>query len=536
LPRVACRFGWDGIVAGILALTILSPVWISFAYMAPGPFPPVFYNVDTAYGLEKIHALVAAERYPPPSLSNAGVSRTYHYGSYAMAALLSRGSGMLPHHALFVFVLPLLSVGVLAAASAAARSISAALPLSLTVPLLLISVPSISRPFWTTFGPQLWTAASEGFSIDRALGDTSLWGVFSNEGVNIGGDFLILSAIATLAAAPWWGRVLPAFLIGSTILVKTTSGVALASGLALAEGWRMLTGTRPLPSRLALMAGTVFIAVAVTFFMLGFEGSFRLEPAPLYHLRQNTVSSLVLDLTWLLLPALIVLTPGIKDPERRSLPFLLMGVAPLLVVNVSRLNNTQAGGGGTGDDWLQMLHAVPFLLHAFVLSVASRRWTRTGRPRRLAFTLAVVTAIVPVTAAAGRYSWTFLADPESGSEFVDNRALAPALAAIPVRGTLLVTNDLRYPAGHFARDERQMQIPALFGHQAFAVNYVYEAVEERRVLQRLLQQRQWSDAILDAAREHHWTHLVIRKDYSHADRIPLKQIFENDQYIVFSFP
>ena len=191
---------------------------------------------------------------------------------------------MLPHHALFVFVLPLLSIGVLAAAFAAARSISAALPLSLTVPLLLISVPSLSRPFWTTFGPQLWTAASEGFSIDRVLGDTSLWGVFSNEGVNIGGDFLILSAIATLAAAPSWGRVLPAFLIGSTILVKTTSGVALASGLALAEGWRMLTATRPLPSRLALMAGTVFIAVAVTFFMLGFEGSFRLEPAPLYHL------------------------------------------------------------------------------------------------------------------------------------------------------------------------------------------------------------------------------------------------------------
>ena len=318
--------------------------------------------------------------------------------------------------------------------------------------------------------------------------------------------------------------------------MKTTSGVALAAGFALAEGWRMITVTRPLPSRLALMAGAVFITVAVAFFMVSFEGSFRLELAPLYHLRQNTVSGFVLDLTWLLLPALIVLTARVRDPERQSIPFLLMGLAPLFVVNMSRLNNTQVGGGGTGDDWLQILHAVPFLLHAFGLSMASRRWNRLGPSRRLAFVLVAVVTIVPVAAAAGRYSARLVADPESGSEFVDNRALASALATIPTRGTLIVTNDLRYPAGHFARDDRQLQIPALFGHQAFAVNYVYEAVEERRELQQLLQQPQWSDAILDAARTYHWTHFVVRKDYVHADRIPLAQIFENEQYAVFRFP
>jgi hypothetical protein len=213
-----------------------------------------------------------------------------------------------------------------------------------------------------------------------------------------------------------------------------------------------------------------------------------------------------------------------------------MGLAPLLVVNLSRLNNTQAGGGGTGSDWLQMLHTVPFLLHAFVLSVASHRWSRIGRPRRIAFVAVAVVAIAPVVLTAARYSSAFLADPTSGSEFVDNRSLASALAVIPTSDALIVTNDLRYPAGHFTRNDRQLQIPALFGHQAFAVNYAYEAVEERRGLQQLLQQPQWSDAILDAARTYHWTHLVIRKDYEHADRIPLPQIFANEQYAVFTFP
>jgi hypothetical protein len=101
-----------------------------------------------------------------------------------------------------------------------------------------------------------------------------------------------------------------------------------------------------------------------------------------------------------------------------------------------------------------------------------------------------------------------------------------------------VTNDLRYPAQNFAREERQMQIPALFGHQAFAVNYAYEVVpfaEERRGLQRMLQGREWTDAILDAARRYGWTHLLIRKDYAHPEPIPLERIFENESYAVFRF-
>jgi hypothetical protein len=205
-------------------------------------------------------------------------------------------------------------------------------------------------------------------------------------------------------------------------------------------------------------------------------------------------------------------------------------------VNVTRLNNTGVGGGGSGDDWLQNLHAVPFLLHAFALSLAAGRWTRLGRLRQVTFMTVIGATAVSVALAAGYYSVKLVRDPQSGTDFVDNRSLAEALAVIPTEGTMIVTNDLRYPAGNFTRDYRQMQIPALFGHQAFAVNYAHEAVEERRGLQELLRQPQWSEAILDAARMHHWTHLLVRKDYPHANPIPLPHTFENHQYAVFTFP
>jgi hypothetical protein len=55
--------------------------------------------------------------------------------------------------------------------------------------------------------------------------------------------------------------------------------------------------------------------------------------------------------------------------------------------------------------------------------------------------------------------------------------------------------------------------------------------------QRLMLQRpEWSDAILTAARQYHWTHLLIRKDYVHPTPIPLTPIFENDSYVVYRFP
>jgi hypothetical protein len=536
----AIHVGWDGIAAGIAAAILLAPISISFFYMAPGDFPPVFYNVDTPAVLEKVHGLVTANSFPPESLSNLGARRTYHYGTQAMAALISRSTGLLPHHSLFLIVLPLLTAGVLAGAVAAARYVSPALPRSIAVPLLLISIPALSSSFWDKFGSQVWTAATSGsFAIDAIVGDFSLWGILSNEAKNVGGDFVLLASVAGIAATPVLGWALPVFLIGTAVVVKTPTGIALVGGLLLAEGWRALIARRAWPSPQPLIVGVVFVATVVSFFLVSSEPNFRVELFPLYHLRGIALSSLVFDVIWLFAPALVVFAASINDPEKRSSPFLLMALAPILVVNVTRLEHVAETGGGAGDDWLQILHAVPFLLHAFALSLASRRWARLGRGARTAVLAAMALAILPVATAALRYSVLLVSNPESGHEFVDNRPLADALAHVPTSGTVLVTNDLRYPADGFGREERQMQIPALFGHQAFAVNYAYEVVpssRERRELQKLLQQPQWNDGILEAARTHHWTHLLVRKDYVHPTPIPLEEVFENAFYAVYRFP
>lgn len=543
-PRAVVQFRWDDVAAGVLTLLLLSPVIISTFYMAPGSYPRVFYHADTPYFLEKVHALVGADTYPPESPSNAGGRRTYHFGAQAMSALVSRASGLLPHHAVFLFVLPLLLAGVVAAAVAAAWYLSPALPRGLAVPLLLVAVPTLRSSFWGSLGPQLWTAVTSGvFSLSEIFGQYELWGIVSNQGQNVGGDFLILGSIAGIAAAPSRGWRLPVFLIGSGILVKTPVGIALLAGFALVEGGRALLSERLWPSAQMLAAAGVFLTTYAAFWVLPLvQPDFAVDWFPLYHLhlmaRHGNLLGFVLDVLWLLLPVLIIVSGRIRDPEKRSVPILVMGIAPFLVVNATRMIDIREHGVGTDDDWIQIVRSAPFLFHAFALSVASRRWDRLGRRRRVAFLLALALAIAPVAAVAARYSLLVLRHPESGHEFVDNRPLAEALAVIPTNGTIVVTNDLRYPAERFRREDRQMQIPALFGHQAFAVNYAYEGYpfsRERRELQKLLQQPDWTGAIPDAARTHHWTHLVIHKAYVHPAPIPLERIFENQAYAVFRF-
>lgn len=536
----------------LLAAVVVSPILVSCARMAPGAYPPVIYNVDTAYSLEKVHSLVAADGFPPPSLGNLGVRRTYHYGTQAMAALVARAAGLPPHQALFLVTVPLFVCALLAAALTVAARVAPAVPPAIAVPLLLVSVPSLSRGFWQQYGPWLWSAASSGrLSIDALVGDVGLWGILSNEAQNVGGDFLILGTLAGLASLSTVGWLLPAFLVGAGIIFKTTGGIALVAGVGLAETWRVARRRQWLPSPGLLLTAVWFAATYGIFFLASFDSAFRVELYPLQHLRETLatggLAGLVADLVWLLAPALplVGVAAGTDDGGRRgsepdaalpSATYLWMAAGPLVVMNTTALVHVGNGGQGAGLDWVQISHVVPFVVHACVLHAVSRRWDRLGTKRRWVVVVALVAALAPVVTAAARYSLALAGDARAGHEMADSRSIAEALAVVPVRGSVIVTNDLRYPADGFSRDDRQLQIPALFGHQAYSANFSYEPIDDRRPQQRLLQAPAWSEAIVEAARRHGWTHLLIRKDYVHPEPIPLPRQFDNADYAVYRFP
>jgi hypothetical protein len=128
--------------------------------------------------------------------------------------------------------------------------------------------------------------------------------------------------------------------------------------------------------------------------------------------------------------------------------------------------------------------------------------------------------------------------PTVGYEFVANRELAAALQHIPVDGSLLVTNDTRFPANGFVAEDMQLQLPALFGHHAYfvdAVNDKFDAATERRRRQSILRRDSWNSEAVALARSEGWTHFVVRRDYVHPRTIPLPLVFENREYAIYTF-
>ena len=171
-----------------------------------------------------------------------------------------------------------------------------------------------------------------------------------------------------------------------------------------------------------------------------------------------------------------------------------------------------------------------------------------------------IVALSPILAVAVLAQWgkvehlvIALKMPEKIEEFTgSNELLARALKNIPIRGTVVVTNDFRF--GGWPDTNRA--IPALFGHQAYGVDLRhlpskagYNVEGGNRIdLQRVRLSRDFSVSNEAHSREtkliatkRGWTHYLMRKDLDDnlpsvgSKTIPLDKLYENERYAVFEF-
>ena len=124
--------------------------------------------------------------------------------------------------------------------------------------------------------------------------------------------------------------------------------------------------------------------------------------------------------------------------------------------------------------------------------------------------------------------------------YVDNTPIAEALATIPVEGSVIVTNDFKFPPGSKQSKNVQAQIPALFGHQAYAANFEFErypdSIKRLELQQKFFQKPVWKHGRTETvAKQLGWTHLLIYRNAPHPASIPLLLSFENEFYQVYEF-
>jgi hypothetical protein len=194
---------------------------------------------------------------------------------------------------------------------------------------------------------------------------------------------------------------------------------------------------------------------------------------------------------------------------------------------------------GMARNVFQWLQPAVWISSVVVVLGLSAGWngTQVARKARILGVLAVFLSL-PLLAKLKEIA-VLTRKPEAWHEFVDNGPITPALAAIPIRGSLIATNDLRYPANNYKRDRRQFQIAALFGHQAYGAGISYDNppdAAERAARQELLQQATWTAELSRIACESGWTHVLLAKRVPYVKEVPGTRLYDSDAYAVYHLP
>jgi hypothetical protein len=194
--------------------------------------------------------------------------------------------------------------------------------------------------------------------------------------------------------------------------------------------------------------------------------------------------------------------------------FVLPMPLVLLLVNLQDINT-----------W-QLIAIVPFaawFIVAFIV-LQNRDLLLPVYKRSLAV-LCCIVLIIPLT-NAGIYISNILQNPQWGHEYCNNALLQRTLNQIPLEGTTLATNDLRYPADGFSRDGNQFQFSAIYGHQMKVSNLSYlitrTFLKEAMAFQEKLPHSQPSDADLKFLKSEGVTHFVLAISDSVLEDNPVK--------------
>lgn len=137
-------------------------------------------------------------------------------------------------------------------------------------------------------------------------------------------------------------------------------------------------------------------------------------------------------------------------------------------------------------------------------------------------------------------------NPMSGHEVVDNTQLAEVLGCVPLDNSVVITNDLRYPADNYKRVNRQMQLSSLFGHTFYNAELTYIAtgfpgtvnerilfLQDRHRLTNLLCNGEVKlDEVSKELKIKGVSHVLIHKGFNHLNFDESGVLCENEKYAV----
>lgn len=504
--------------------------------MGRGAYPAIFLAVDSPYYLGQIHELIRNASWPPLSLSFLGQSRGYHYGAQSVCALFSALTGFPPHASAFLIYMPLVTSGILCAVWLIIQEITRKSQLvCIGISLLLFS---IYYPVWdiaNIFYRAVFHIRALGNFKHLPLDPESLSSGYPMLGSQFGifVTFVLLYCLRNFSLPS--RQRLAMFVVGILIVFKSPYVIPLGTGFGL---WVLYEVYQSRQYSLCMApAGALLINIALQYISKPTE-LFSLVFAPWQFFLDT--EQLVDTCGTLLIygfPLYAIYTSVIRSRlHYRAWQYWGFFILPPLVL--TNIFCVAKEGVLSPRNFFQLLNLLPIFWAMFVFTILQANWDSILPRQRIMVMFATLVIIIAPVGHRAVHAVVPLIAPQYAHEYVNNRNLAEVLMRIPVKNSVIVTNDFRYPAQNYRRDLAQLQFPALFGHQTYAINFRYERYKDsdpRLALQQRFRKSEWEPGLEVFARQSGWTHLVIHRPSPHPQQIPLPLLFENEEYQVYTF-
>ena len=498
------------ICVGIAAI-ILSylPAIFASLLMSESEYPKYFFSVDSPYHFSQLIALYTHQEYPPRSLNNLGVLFNYHYGTQLVAAEIAKlGFSMNKAYfgvMFFGFLISMASCIAIIVARASWRKIALTACLSLSSSYILLA---------------------DSFSFESIKQIESFGGgyphlsVLSTTYATIFLLYIYFSKSSTLG-----GRIVIALLPALTFVFKSPHFFIF---LFFYFGVIFSNIISDRFEKIDVIVFLIFLISFLSVFVHVTNGNSHLQYAGF--MQKSQIKQFLLILSFYILPIIPLFLMIKKEDFFEILPFLSSLFGVLVLYNSFDLYIK----GALDLNLKQILYPLPFIYVGLLIAVIDKSKSDF---RYLTFVL-MPTFLFSILFASNRlYNFKLvLDDMTQWHEFVDNTQLAECLKQVPVQGSIIVTNDLTYPANNYSRTMMQMQIPGIFGHQMYAGNARWEKNYVNMELfkhQDVLSSGSWNDVVLSAT-NYGWTHAVIFKRTSFSTG-PWDILCQNEKFFIAQF-
>jgi hypothetical protein len=547
-----------------------------------GDYPLVFFGQDSITRLLQARELMNITEFPPERLVTKGISiPPYHVGVSGSTAALSAMTGLAVHKAMFWIISPLLVLGSFSALMLLVRSVL--ITPSQRFLALLIFIPELQ--WGSTLNHLLFakTDLSLGWSnwfVQNLIGD------FGNSeydpgnfypditGLDVfhfGGIFCVLIAAAILIKRDYLAIVILApILVILTAFVRANLLFVVVAlvGFRLVLGWKIFGLKRSLAIIVGLMAISVGAIVLLSHtdslatvrdFQTGFSTLADHLVRSLNHFGRASISHYFIhtELVWIIWLALLFLiaTIGKIRYDYTGLTLVAGSFITFVVslIAISFISIPKVWGGLFEAVWI----AIPLCCLALLIGLRGAVWQR----------ILVIVALLPIISVASVHQWRGIEDtimvafsPQAIPSYNDNRPLGEALRAVPIKGSVIVSDELNYrpTGGGFVSIKNQMANPlfsSLFGHQMFSswTPDWWHNEEQKRTIKYALKiqetrlginfNKEESDFVIETkkiAKANGWTHFLLKLEPDDerarkAEDVPLEKLYQNHEWAVYKF-